>query len=52
MTDLGNWHISGIFCCANTKDPKEEIKRQKVDAILELVLGDFRVGFIAYHENF
>ena len=40
-----------MFCCANTKDPKE-IKRQKVEAILEHVSEGFRVGFIAYRGNF
>ena len=40
-----------MSCYANTKDP-EEIKWQKVEAILEHVSGDFRVEFIAYRGHF
>lgn len=51
MADIENWLISGMSCCTNTKDPKE-IKRQKVEAVLEHVSRDFLVGFIAYHRHF
>ena len=49
--DIENWPTSGMSCLTNTKDPKE-IKRQKVEAILEHGSGDFLVGFIAYRDHF
>ena len=51
MADIENWLTSGMSCCTNTKDQKE-IKRKKVEAILEHGSGDFLVGFIAYRGHF
>ena len=51
MADIENWLTSGMSCYTNTKDPKE-IKRYKVEAILEHGSGDFLVGFIAYRGHF
>ena len=48
---IENWPTSGMSCLTNTKDPKE-IKRKKVEAILEHGSGDFLVGFIAYRDHF
>ena len=50
MADIENW-LTGMSCCTNTKDPKQ-IKRWKVEAILEDSSGDFLVGFIAYRGHF
>ena len=49
--DIKNWPTSGMSCLTNTNDPKE-IKRQKVEAILEHGSGYFLVGFIAYCGHF
>ena len=50
MVDIENCHIS-VMPCTNTKDSKE-IKQQKVEAILEHVTRNFRVGLVVYRGHF